>query len=154
MATTILIVCFSAVVIALLTILLIRSTQDSEKRETRILTSLEKQTDTLESIVRLQNVTTQTTSSDTADLVKNLVLGREEQYSKLLEQRNEEQERQPIPGLDTYEGLPQSMAEVLERERQEEREPREWRVVLPTPSNGSEQPQPSPSPTANDETLL
>ena len=47
------------------------------------------------------------------------------------------------------EGLPTAVQEALERERLEESDPKVWRVVSPSPSNGSEPSQAfqSPQPT-------
>ena len=151
---TTLIVCFSVGVILLLTALLILFYRDSGKRMDRMMTFMETQT--------IQgNRTIQLASSDMADLVikatadsnqtmTNLFLGREEQINRQLENDQLEKDKQPIPGIETLEGLPPNVAEALLREY-EEQNPREWQVVSPQHNNGSEPTPVSHSQMTNNE---
>jgi hypothetical protein len=154
MTTTILILCFSAVAITLVTTLSIRSQRTSERVMYRIMETL---TDTN----RITNTTTQSVSSDMVDLVVkegqqtkktmvDLFLGRELQVQQS-ESQSEPTERQPTPGIETLEGLPKNVVDALNREYQESN-PQEWQVVLGTPSNGSESSSEFPSPDLNSQT--
>lgn len=160
MTTSILILCFSVAVILLLTALLIRGSQDSDKREQRMTAATERLTTILETVASQQATTMQKASSDTADLVvkaiestnetmTNLFLGREQQIDRLLERQNEENEKQPIPGIETLQGLPKNVQDALMREEHELTRP-DWLVVSTPQPNGSEPISESPWTLEND----
>jgi hypothetical protein len=157
MTTLILVMCFSAAVCTLLVILLIRSNQDQGTRDERLVGMM---TTTMETLIQKSSDTSQTISSDLATVVEkvsgnmteavskaladtnqtmtNLFLGREEQRAMSPEQQNEPNEKQPTPGIETFEGLPPRMIEALTREEQDIQRltAPEWTVVSPSPSNG------------------
>jgi hypothetical protein len=69
----------------------------------------------------------------------DLFLGREQDRLLSQGQTSEEPEREPIPGIETYEGLPSAMIETLQRERLETERltAPEWTVVSAPQPNGS-----------------
>jgi FtsZ-interacting cell division protein ZipA len=155
MATTILILCFSAAVIALVTVVLIHSQKESAATNQRVM-------DQMETMTRSNATTIQSVSSDMVDsvvktqaeshqLIMDLFLGREEQIQVQQNYEQNEQEKRPVPGIDTLEGLPTSVQEAILRDSEEQRV-REWQTVLPPLSNeyenshGSLLPDPNPSP--------
>jgi type II secretory pathway pseudopilin PulG len=154
MTTLILVMCFSAVVLVLLTIILIRSQSTSdekqEKREERVFQMIGSQQQAMETLIRQSSTTAQTLSADMTETmrqaladqnetVKDLFLGREQDRSMFPAPESDETEREPTPGIETFDGLPKNMVEALRREDQETEQwtSPEWTVVSAPQPNGS-----------------
>lgn len=144
MASLIVLMTFSFLVVILLVWILTHSNSEATNREDKLVSLISE-------LTSRAAVTTQSLSTDTTELVTkalqdsnqtmlDLFLGREQERSRSQEQQNEMQERQPIPGIETFEGLPSNVQEALEREAAElDREITnpQWRTVSGMQPNGS-----------------
>jgi hypothetical protein len=157
MTTTILILCFSAIVILLVMAYSTRLLRASNRTSERM---AEKTATLMETLIRQSSITTQTLSTDSAETVKaahqtmtDLYLGRDSIVSPQSESNQPATDKQLVPGIETLDGLPTNVAQALQREYSEEKEPREWQTVFSTPNNGSEPMPPSPSMTQSEQRL-
>lgn len=145
MTTTLIVLCFSALTISLI-LLFSHSTQQQTQQTITSLSDLmthltTRTTTTLNSLSSDMADLAQRLTKDQATTFETLFLGREDQYQQERMLSENEQQRQPTPGIDTLEGLPTPVQEAILREQREEAqeaERREWQTVWPTRSDESE----------------